>query len=75
MKLAIEYAKYEEYRQSRFPEYIKSTEEEVTMDLCRSYNITKEAALEMKTSDVIIHQLISEKADFLNWYSYNQDQD
>lgn len=75
MKLAIEYAKYEEYRQSRYPDYLKSTEEEVTMDLCKGLNITKDKALSMKISDVYIYQLANEKADFMQWYCFNKDKD
>lgn len=68
-----DHVKFTAYINNKYPEYLKGTEEELILELCKAYNKTPEEVRKFKMSFICIHQLINEKQSFLNWYSFNKD--
>lgn len=65
----ISYQKYQKYFASKFPKEIKGSEEELILSLCKGTNLTIKEVMNLKLSFIIIHELIKDKENYLNWYS------
>ena len=65
----ISYKKYEKYCKSKIAPGIKGSEEELLLRLCNGTNLNIKEVMNLKVSFVIIHELIKDKENYLNWYS------
>lgn len=65
----ISYQKYQKYFESKVPKGIKGSEEELLLRLCNGTNLNLNEVMNLKVSYVIIHELIKDKQNYLDWYS------
>ena len=69
VKFFISYQKYQKYLLSKLPKEIKGSEEEVILSLCKGTNLNVREVMDLKLSFIIIHELIKDKENYLNWYT------
>ena len=64
-----DYKQYRAYAGSKSPRYIRGTDEELIMDLCKTYHVTPDQAWSMKLGFVKLHQLMVDMNNFLFWHA------